>query len=139
MNNKLTLRILLVITFIYAGLSTFSYLAMGAMLPSLQKYYEAHSDLFPSEFYTMMTTFFEMPREYFIIAGLTYILEIVGAALMWNIRRSGFHCYTIARLLLLLVPLLFLGRGFLGIGDIMMAALFILVYWLLLKQLGAFN
>ena len=36
------------------------------------------------------------------------------------------------------MPMLFLGRGFVGIGDIMFAALFIFIYWSLMRQLGAF-
>ena len=65
------------------------------------------------------------------------LLEVLGAALMWQLRWGGFHCYALARLLLLLLPLLFLGRGFVGIGNIMMALLFIVVYFLLMRQLTA--
>ena len=139
MNNRTTLHILLVLTFIFAGLSCFSYLMMGLMAPTFQAYYAEHSDLLPAEFYTMMTTYLEVPRAYYLAGALLYALEVLGAALMWVLRPSGFHCYTLARLLLILVPLLFLGKGFVGVGDIMMALLFILVYWMLLKQLGAFN
>ena len=139
MNRKLTLHILLVLTFIFAGLSCFSYLVTAAILPTMQQYYAAHSGLFPEQLYVAMTTFLELPRSYFLAAGLLYGLEVVGAALMWNLRSSGFHCYTLARLLLILVPLLFLGKAYLALGDVMMAALFILVYWLLLRELGAFS
>ena len=81
----------------------------------------------------------EVPRTYYIGCALLYGLEVLGAAFMWNLRATGFHCYTLARLLLLIMPLLFLGRGFVGIGDVMFAILFIFVYWSLLRQLGAFN
>lgn len=139
MKNKTLLHVLLVLTFIYAGMSCLSGLMMAAMQPMLIDFYAANRTLFPEEFYTMTQRFFEIPRGYFAVSGLLYALELLGAVLMWNLRRSGFHCYTLARLLLLLVPLLFLGKGYLGLGEVMMAALFIFVYWMLMKQLGAFS
>lgn len=139
MNNKAYLHILLVLSMIWAGMSCMSYLLMGVMMPSFERYYETHPDLLPEQFYTMMDQLFEVPRTYFIGCGLLYALELLGAALMWGLRRSGFHCYTLSRLLLLLLPLLFLGRGAVALGDIMFALLFVFVYYLLLRQLGVFG
>ena len=93
----------------------------------------------PEEFYATMERMFEVPKSYYLVCSLLFALELAGAILMWNLRRSGFHSYTIARLLLLLLPLLFLGRGYVAVGDIMFALLFILVYYLLLRQLGVFG
>ena len=139
MSNKTFLHVLLVITFIFAGISCMSNFMMSLLQPSLQQYYVAHPEVLPEQFRTAMQTYFDVPRGYFLASGLLYLLEVIGGVLMWNLRPSGFHCYTMSRLLLILVPLLFLGKGFLGLGDIMMAALFIFVYWMLLKQLGAFG
>ena len=137
MNNKTLLHILLVITYIFAGLSAFAYLMMAAMLPSMKEIYAQTPTLVPEQFSVMMHQLFETPRGYFAGAGALYLLEVLGSALMWQLRWAGFHCYTLARLLLLLLPVLFLGRSFVGIGDIMMALLFIAVYFLLMRQLSA--
>lgn len=137
MNNKTLFHILLVITFIFAGLSAFAYLVTAATLPQMKDIYNQSPTLLPEQFGVMMQQLLETPRGYFLGAGILYLLEVLGAALMWRLRWSGFHCYTLARLLLLLLPLLFLGRGFVGIGDIMMALLFIVVYFLLMRQLTA--
>ena len=139
MNTRTLLRILLAISMVYAGLAALSHLTVALMLPTLASYYESHSNLFPAELYTAMEAFFQAPRSFFWVNSMLYVLEVVGAALMWQIRPSGFHCYTLARLLLLLLPPLFLGRGFLGIGDVMFALLYIVTYFLLLRQLGAFG
>ena len=133
------LHILLVLTMIWAILSCISHLKLGIMMPVFERYYSTHPGLLPDEFYTMTEQLFEIPRTYFIGCGLLYALELLGAAFMWNLRRSGFHCYTLARLLLVLLPLLFLGRGAVALGDIMFALLFIFVYYLLLRQLGVFG
>ena len=77
-------------------------------------------------------------RSHRAMAALS-LMSVVGCVLMWNIRRSGFHFYAIAQLLMLVLPLLFLGTGYLGLGDVMFTALFLLVYYLQLKGLGAFD
>lgn len=137
MNNRTLFRVLLVLTMVWAGLSAFAYLMMALMMPSMQAIYEQNPALVPEEFTVMMQRLFEVPRGYYAGAGVLYVVEALGAAFMWYLRWTGFHCYTIARLLLLLLPLLFIGRGFVGVGDIMFALLFIVVYYLLLRQLKA--
>ena len=137
MQRKTLFHILLVITFIFAGLSAFSYLMTALLLPTMQQLYANNPAMLPEQFSIMMQQMLDMPRGYFLGAGLLYLLEVLGAAFMWRLRWTGFHCYTLARLLLLLLPLLFLGRGFVGIGDIMFALLFIAVYYMLLRQLKA--
>ena len=137
MQQKTLFHILLVITFIFAGLSAFSYLMTSLMLPTMQQIYADNPKILPEQFSVTMRQMLDTPRGYFLGAGLLYVLEVLGAALMWRLRWSGFHCYALARLLLLLLPLLFLGRGFVGIGDIMFALLFIAVYFMLMRQLTA--
>ena len=138
-SNRTLLHILLVITFISAGLSALVYFIMGISLPIVKDYYAANPSVLPEQFSTVMERMMEVPQTYYIGCALLYALEVLGAAFMWTLRPSGFHCYTLARLLLIIVPLLFLGRGFVGIGDIMFAILFIFIYWSLMRQLGAFN
>lgn len=137
MKNKLLFRVLLVLTFFFAGISCFSYLMMALMMPSMQSVYEQNPTLMPEQFTVMMQRLFEVPRAYYAAAGVLYLLEVVGAAFMWRLRWAGFHCYTLARLLLLLLPALFLGRSFVAVGDIMFALLFVAVYYLLMRQLTA--
>ena len=137
MQQKTLFHILLVITFIFGGLSAFSYLVTAAILPTMQQLYADNPHILPEQFSVMMQQMLDTPRGYFLGAGVLYVLEVLGAALMWRLRWSGFHCYALARLLLLLLPLLFLGRGFIGIGDVMFALLFIAVYFMLMRQLTA--
>lgn len=139
MKNITALHILLVLSMMWAALSCMSYLMMGLMMPAFQDYYTAHPDVMPEEFYTMMEQLFEVPKGYYLVCSLLFALELAGTILMWNLRRSGFHSYTIARLLLLLLPRLFLGRGAVALGNVMFALLFILVYYLLLRKEGVFG
>ena len=108
MQQKTLFHILLVITFIFAGLSAFSYLMTALLLPTMQQIYADNPTLLPEQFSVMMQQMLDTPRGFFLGAGLLYVLEVLGAALMWRLRWSGFHCYTLARLLLLLLPAEFL-------------------------------
>lgn len=137
MERKTLFHILLVITFIFAGLSAFSYLMTSLLLPSMQQLYANNPTMLPEQFSVMMQQMLDTPRGYFLGAGVLYLLELLGAVFMWRLRWTGFHCYALARLLLLLLPALFLGRGFIGVGDIMMALLFVAVYYMLMRQLIA--
>lgn len=74
-----------------------------------------------------------MPREYTLILGCLWLLSFTGCLLMWKYRPSGFHCYTLSQLLLILVPLLFIGKGAVGLGNVMFTVLFVLCYWRLMK------
>lgn len=142
MNEKqhlTTLRMLLVLTFITAGLNFFSYAITAFVHTSFKQILETNTDMFPAEMHTMLDMFLSLPRGYFAVAALLYALELAGGVLMWRLHRAGFHCYTLSRLLLLLVPLLFIGREYVGIGNVMFALLFIASYWLLLRALGVFG
>ena len=136
MNHKTTLHFLLVLTFITAGLNIISYTGTALLLPQMRQMVDQNPNLIPEAARTYMDMFLSLPRFFFVGSALLYILELTGGILMWQLKASGFHCYTLSRLLLLLVPVLFIGRGFLQLGDVMFAALFILAYWLVLKQLG---
>lgn len=135
MQNKTLFHVLLVITFVWAGINALSYFAMALMLPEMKQILADNPTLLPTEFSIMMERMLDTPRGFFLASALLLLLEVLGAALMWRLHWSGFHCYTLARLLLLLLPALFLGRGFIGLGDIMMAVLFVTIYYILMRRL----
>ena len=133
------LRILLVLSIIYGAMMFFSGLTMAVALPSLDTLYRANPSLLPDTLFTMWERMAAVPRLLYAGMAALSLMSVVGCVLMWNIRRSGFHFYAIAQLLMLVLPLLFLGTGYLGLGDVMFTALFLLVYYLQLKGLGAFD
>lgn len=92
---------------------------------------------FPSEMTVYVEQLMETPRAFFVCSSLLYAMSIGGLALMWNIRKNGFHMYTLAQLLLLLVTVLFLGRERLALGDVMFTLLFVVYYFIAMRQLDA--
>lgn len=138
-NNLGLLHFLLTLSFLWAGLNLFSYLTTALMLPTFKQVYESTPELIPEQMRTMFDIYLSMPRGLFAVGALLYAVELAGAILMWRLRRSGFHCYTLARILLLLVPVLFVGRDMLATGDLMFAALFVTAYYLIFRSLGVFS
>lgn len=138
MNNSslTTLRILLVLSYIGSGFSMLAYLMFALLMPQMQQVVAENPGLLPDQFVTAYERLFEVPRLYFLAIALLNFISLVGITLMWRLRPSGFHCYTLAQLLLLILPLLFLGKGYVGIGDIMFTVLFIALYYFTLRRLG---
>ena len=140
MKPQTLLKVLLVLSIINAVSSFLSQAMMALFLPLFDNFYAGHPDLL-EEFHMTATweVMSQVPRPFYAIMSLLWALSFTGCLLMWKLRRSGFHCYTLAQLLLLALPMLFLGKGHLGLGDIMFTALFVFCYWYLLKSLGAFS
>lgn len=137
--SPITLRILLVLSIVYGSMMFLSGLTMAVALPSLDSLYRANEAMLPETVFTMWERMAAIPRLLYAGMAVLGLMSVVGCVLMWNIRRSGFHFYAIAQLLMLVLPMLFLGTGYLGLGDVMFTALFLLVYYLQLKGLGAFD
>lgn len=143
--NRRTLHVLLILSFINTGSWLFSHFALcissDSMRQTMMDVYQVMAEknsAFGSAV-IMMEKFFAVPQWYYLLCVLLEAASVVGLILMWRIRKNGFHCYTLSKLLLIMLPLLFLDRSYVSIGDIMIAVLFIVYYFFLLKVLGAFG
>ena len=134
-----TLHVLLVITYVVSGYFLLSYLILGLTLPATSGMMEGMLDKFPDEFAIAMERVLAIPQWYFLVSALLNVASVAGAAMMWKLRQNGFHCYALSKLLLMLMPMLFLDRSYVGIGDMMLAVLFIAYYFVLLRLLGVFG
>lgn len=134
-----TLHVLLVISFVVSGYHLLAYLVMGVTPTSMKEQMMTMSGNFPEEFAIMMDKFLAIPQWYFLVSALLNAASVAGLAMMWRLRGNGFHCYTLSKLMLMLMPVLFLDRSYIAAGDIMMAILFIVYYFVLMRMLGAFD
>ena len=72
-------------------------------------------------------------RSFFVYMGLLYGLSLTGSIYMWKMHKKGFHFYTIAQLLMLIVPLLMINGYQTPFSTILLTASFILAYGLNLR------
>lgn len=131
------LHILLVLSFINTGLYLLSELLSAALLPTMTQFFEANPDIVPDELAIMIDRSLNIPQWYYLLTALLDIISIVGLIKMWHLRQNGFHYYTLTKLLLILLPVLFLDRMFVSIGDIMIAVLMIAYYFVLMRGINA--
>jgi hypothetical protein len=138
--NLRSLHVLLVISFIITGSQLiWEILGVAGMFPLINEVYANTPSEYSSVFTIKMEQEMAIPQWYNILRALLDLTSIVGLVLMWKLRKNGFHAYTLSKLLLMLLPLMFLDRSYVGFGDIMIAVLFIAYYFFLLKNLGAFS
>ena len=133
------LRIILVLSMIGSGVYFLTNLVWGVSLPIVKEMFESGDLSMPEEMTVMMEQMVRTPRSFYLCSALLYAVSLIGVILMWNIRKSGFHLYTLAQLLVLLIGVLFIGKDHLVLGDVMLTVLFVTYYFLAMKRLGAFN
>ena len=131
-----SLRIVLVLTFIGSGVSALSFLSTGIMLPLMQEMRDNGMVDFSGVMAEAYDMFLAMPQSYYLVGAVLYALSLTGALMMWDLRKNGFHFYTIAQLLLIVSALVFVGRMGVQVGDVMLTVLFVAYYYIALRGLG---
>ena len=137
--RRRNLRIILVLSIIGSGFSCLSYLVTGISMPMFKTRLDSWRMVLPAEMDVMVEQWMQTPRSFFLVSALLYALSLTGVILMWNLRKSGFHLYTLAQLLILLITVLFLGKEMLGLGNVMFTLLFVVYYYAALRNLGVFQ
>lgn len=117
------LTILCILTFIGSGLSTFSYLVFAA-------YYSEMLELMGIYYADMpeFNYFLQAPREFFIFSFILSAASLAGGLLMWNLRKTGFHVYTVSQLIGLALPYIYFSGDVNPMLNIMLTALFVYLY-----------
>ena len=97
------LQVLCILTFIGSGLSLVSNLTMFMLIDMINELYNNGS--FSIWLEGMNAEAFEIlisvDRSFFMAQAAVYVLAIFGAYQMWNLKKIGFHFYTIAQILLI--------------------------------------
>lgn len=132
-----TLHIVLVLSLVANGLNAFSYFIMS--FQGVRDMMRDNMQLIPEVMHETYEFMLSIPSAFYIASAIFYIIAFVGCLIMWRPRGIGFHYYTLAKLLLIGTPLVFIGRQYLNLGDLMMSLLFIVYYFISLRSLGAFS
>ncbi|MBA7695685.1 hypothetical protein ES703_104318 [subsurface metagenome] len=150
------LTVVCIISFIGLGMSVISNLvnmAFGtfssAIYPLVQSGFEealsnveatdpAASVLVEQIFNSILKLFEVMP----LLAGISLICALIaltGVILMWKLKKTGFYLYTVAKVILIFVPMILIGVNIIStiaaISGFFVAAIFITLYALNLKAM----
>lgn len=136
------LRFMLVLSMIGSGYCLLEYFYMGLMLPSLTQMYQDGTMMGPittisemlnidqSVFTASFESMIRVPQLFYLLTAWLYAMSLTGVIMMWKLRKNGFHFYTIAQLLVIIVTILFLGKTYVRLGDIMLTLLFVGYYYI---------
>jgi hypothetical protein len=67
-------------------------------------------------------------RNFFLVMLFLCITSLTGALLMWKLKKIGFHVYTIAQLLMLLIPFFMITGYTIPLPNALITAVFIGAY-----------
>ncbi|MCD4725145.1 MAG: hypothetical protein K8R63_09915 [Bacteroidales bacterium] len=117
------LSILCIFTFIGSGMGV-----LGFFMVSVN--YEATMEAMRIVYADMPEVSFLLaaPREFFFISFLLSGFSVAGALLMWKLRKAGFHFYTAAQLVFLVLPMIYFGKETNPIFNILTTAIFVYLY-----------
>ena len=65
---------------------------------------------------------------YYLLQAVFFTLSFAGATLMWNLKKAGFHIYTVAQLLLLIIGKIFIPSLPFPLFPLLLAATFVFLY-----------
>jgi hypothetical protein len=114
---------LCILTFIGSGLGVAGFLAASVN-------YEQTMEVFRVLYADMPEASFllDAPRGFFIISLLLSAFSVIGALFMWNLRKTGFHIYTSAQLINLIIPMIYFGGETNPMLNIAVTVLFVYLY-----------
>ncbi|MCK4360899.1 MAG: hypothetical protein KAV70_04065 [Bacteroidales bacterium] len=125
------LSVLCILTFIGSGLAAFSNLIISLNYDSFIEIAQSEELTFPG-----IDLFLSLKVDFFIISFIFYSVSLFGAIQMWKLKKIGFHIYTVAQIILLIIPSIFapsLEFPFLGL---LITVLFIVLYAKNLKYMS---
>jgi hypothetical protein len=119
-----TLKVLCILTFIGSGFNAF----LTAFISFFYSVFRAVTPESLKEVHLSADQIKLAEEGIFLINFILYLASVRGAFLMWNMKKTGFHLYSIAQILILITPLIFFkGLPTAGI-NILITFLFIISY-----------
>lgn len=119
------LTVICILTFIFSVLSTISFLFCSlyyTYLPELIKNSPYSKDIPGIDALTHASIWF------YILNAILFGVSLAGAILMYRLRKVGFHLYTVAQILLLILPLYYMPGFKSDFSNITITTVFILIY-----------
>ena len=123
--SLILLKILCVFTFVGSGLGFLSF----GIIALVHTYFTNNLSLIPVEQNReLIELLLSAGRWFFLFSALFYGLSFAGGLLLWQMKKIGFHLYTVSQILLLILPMAYI-KGFpMTAGTIFLSLLFIWGY-----------
>jgi len=131
--RPISLTILCILTFIASGFSALSNISWAILYDTFSEILLTNESPLVQQ---MADTILATNRSLFFVDFILYIGSVAGALLMFNLKKIGFHIYTVSNILLVLTPAFFVeGQGINFMGLILITLPFIVLYAMHLKYM----
>jgi hypothetical protein len=127
------LTILCILTFIGSGLNAFSNLMVFIFFDASMKF---AAELVKAFKMPGMDLFLNATPIYFVVTALINAIAVGGAIQMWQLRKLGFHIYTVSQILVILAPMFFFHFPGPDFFSIVLCGIFVLLYSYNLKKMS---
>jgi hypothetical protein len=121
-------RILCIGTFIWSGWGFISSLFCGIFFDSIGPALKSSPITMPREIIDSMPVIMAAGRWFFLSTAVFCALSLAGAIKMWYLQKLGFHLYTIAQIILLIIPMLFIHGSAEILLQAMISGIFVFAY-----------
>lgn len=125
----------------YVTADTVAAVASEAMSKAEDKMDQQETPNFVKQMFSSMTDRMNPDniRKSSIFSLISNLLTLIGAIMMWNLKKSGFYLYIGGIIVLAVAPMIVLGKGFLGAmsaaGIGFFGVIFIVMYAVNLKHM----
>ena len=128
-NRPELLTVLCILTFIGSGTSLLANGVLYLMFDQFKELIEQQSvfSLLGSD--VDLSFLLDIKSDFFLAQLLIYALSLYGAVQMFQLRKIGFHLYTIAQIALLIIPKIFVPVLPFPFFELMVSAVFVYLYY----------
>ena len=127
------LRFLCILTFLGSGLAMFAYFIIGAFY---DVFLSADMKALGEDAQELIRIMLSAGKMFFLLSTFLYALSLFGSILMWKLRKIGFHLYSLAQIMLLILPLLYIHGFRMPFVTILVTVTFIFGYSTFLRSMS---
>jgi hypothetical protein len=125
-NRPALLSALCILTFIGSGIAFVGYFVASLFFEKTKELIVAYSAMHSAE---------ELSPLYFTALMALYALSLVGAIRMWKLHRDGLYLYIIVQLIILILPLIWIGGESFSTTNAIFTLIFIAGYSINIRHL----
>ncbi len=122
------LTVLCILTFIGSGMSMMANGLLFLTIEPIKELLEQQSTYSFLGSEIDMGFLLDISPVFFLLQSLTLLVTIIGATQMWQLKKAGFHLYTVSQILLLILPKLFINGLPFPVPELVISASFVYLY-----------
>jgi hypothetical protein len=130
------LSFLCILSFIGGGASILSNLFIYSLFDQIKIYFEsgATQKILGTEI--DMGFLLDINPDFFLFQMALFAFSVYGVYLMWNLKMTGFHIYSVSQILLFILPEIYVPSLPFPFLEIALTVVFVLLYYKNLKEIG---